>query len=108
MTASAAVPAPVGRLWLPVLLCLTLLAYVNGLAGPLQFDDHALETDRAARDLAVWWDSLGRRVRPLLKASYILSHSLGELVEASRWAIISSASPSTCWPWRSRTGWRET
>jgi len=80
VTASAAVPAPVGRLWLPVLLCLTLLAYVNGLAGPLQFDDHALETDRAARDLAVWWDSLGRRVRPLLKASYILSHSLGELV----------------------------
>jgi protein O-mannosyl-transferase len=80
VTVSAAVPAPVGRLWLPILLCLTLLAYLNGLVGPLQFDDHALETDRAARDWEFWWDSLGRRVRPLLKASYILSRSIGEML----------------------------
>ena len=63
---------------MPGLLGLTLLAYLNGLAGPLQFDDHALEADWAARDWAVWWDSLGRRVRPLLKASYIVSRSVGE------------------------------
>lgn len=79
---SASAHAPDGRLWLVGLLGVTLLAYLNGLAGPLQFDDHALETDWAARDWTAWWDSLGRRVRPLLKASYILSRSLGEMVES--------------------------
>lgn len=71
-------PEAAGRLWLSGLLGLTLLVYANGLSGPLQFDDQALETDWAARDWAAWWTSLGRRIRPLLKASYILSRSLGE------------------------------
>lgn len=78
MTTPASVPSAGRRLWLPGLLGLTLVGYVNGLDGPLQFDDHALETYWTARDWTVWWDSLGRHVRPILKASYILSRSLGE------------------------------
>jgi tetratricopeptide (TPR) repeat protein len=67
-----------GRLWLPGLLVLTTLAYVNGLVGPLQFDDHLLETDRAAREWAAWRDTVTWLVRPLLKASFIVSRDLGE------------------------------
>lgn len=66
------------RIWLPGLLLVTALAYANGLAGPLQFDDHLLESDPAARDWGAWGDALGRTVRPLLKASFILSRGLGE------------------------------
>jgi tetratricopeptide (TPR) repeat protein len=64
--------------WGPGLAAITVLAYLNGLVGPLQFDDHLLDADRAAQEWAVWWDTLGRSIRPLLKASYIISRSLGE------------------------------
>jgi tetratricopeptide (TPR) repeat protein len=71
-------PADTRLLWLPALLAVTALAGLNGLAGPLQFDDHLLAVDRATQDWSAWWDTLGRMVRPLLKASYIVSHRLGE------------------------------
>jgi tetratricopeptide (TPR) repeat protein len=65
-------------MWVPGLVALTVLAYLNGLAGPLQFDDYLLEADRAAQDWAMWWGTIAYRIRPLLKASYIISHSLGK------------------------------
>jgi hypothetical protein len=71
-------PADTRLFWLPALLGVTALAGLNGLAGPLQFDDHLLASDRATQDWSAWWDTLGRMVRPLLKASYIVSHRLGE------------------------------
>lgn len=78
MSREPSLSAAEGGLWLPGLLLLTALAYANGMLGPLQFDDHLLESDRAARNWAAWRDTLGLAVRPLLKASFILSRGLGE------------------------------
>lgn len=65
------------RGWLPTLLALTALAGVNGLVGPLQFDDHWLAADPTLQDWGAWWSSAGQSVRPLLKASYVASHRAG-------------------------------
>jgi len=67
-------------LWVPGLVAITVLSYLNGLTGPLQFDDHLLESDLAAQDWEMWWGSIAYRIRPLLKASYIISRSLGEVL----------------------------
>jgi len=74
------VGAAAQRMWVPGLVALTVFAYLNGLAGPLQFDDHLLEADRAAQDWKTWWGTIAYRIRPLLKASYVISHSLGEVL----------------------------
>jgi protein O-mannosyl-transferase len=63
---------------LAALLALTALAYLNGLAGPFQFDDYAVvATDPAAQGWGAWWDTLAHRIRPLLKASFVFTHQLG-------------------------------
>ena len=72
------VGAAASSMWVPGLVALTVLAYLNGLAGPLQFDDHLLEADQAAQDWAMWWGTIAYRIRPLLKASYVISYSLGK------------------------------
>jgi tetratricopeptide (TPR) repeat protein len=61
------------------LIALTALVYLNGLFGPFQFDDHGgVATDRAAQGWAAWSDTFANRIRPLLKASYVATHQLGE------------------------------
>lgn len=63
---------------LAALLALAVLAYLNSLPGPFQFDDYAVvATDRAAQDWSAWWETLSRRIRPLLKATYVATHQLG-------------------------------
>ncbi|MBL0143555.1 MAG: tetratricopeptide repeat protein [Betaproteobacteria bacterium] len=60
---------------------LTVLAYLPGIAGPFQFDDYVtVATDPGARSLAAWWENLGTHVRPLLKASFVLTGALGHVV----------------------------
>ncbi len=60
------------------LIALTTLIYLNSLLGPFQFDDYAgVATDRAAQDWAAWGETLAQRIRPLLKASYVVTHQLG-------------------------------
>lgn len=75
MTRSArALAAP----WL--FLAVTACVFVNGLFGPLQFDDHFLVTDPSNRSWDRWALALADPVRPLLKASYVASHQLGDLL----------------------------
>ena len=63
---------------LAALIALTALVYLNSLFGPFQFDDYAVvATDSAAQGWAAWWETLARRIRPLLKASYVATHQLG-------------------------------
>jgi hypothetical protein len=59
------------------LLALAALAGCNGLVGPLQFDDHWLATDLTLQDWSAWWRSAGHSIRPLLKASFVVSHRAG-------------------------------
>jgi len=64
---------------LKALLALTAAAYLGSLLGPFQFDDYAVvATDRAAQDWAAWWETLAQRIRPLLKASFVATHQLGD------------------------------
>lgn len=66
------------RIGLIALLALTALVYLNSLFGPFQFDDYAVvATDPAAKGWAAWWETLSRRIRPLLKASFVVTHQLG-------------------------------
>ena len=61
------------------LIALTGVVYFNSLLGPFQFDDYmGVATDGAAQGWAAWWDTLAQRVRPLLKASYVATHQLGD------------------------------
>lgn len=64
--------------WLPTLLAATTVAYLNAVVGPLQFDDHLLPLDRTTQAWSAWWEALPHMVRPLLKASYVLSDELGK------------------------------
>ncbi|MGZ5035026.1 MAG: hypothetical protein ACXWAC_17675 [Usitatibacter sp.] len=60
---------------------LAALAFLPALSGPFQFDDYVtVATDPGARSLAAWWDNLGMHVRPLLKASFVVTALLGRLV----------------------------
>lgn len=65
---------------LALLLAATALAYVNGLVGPPQFDDHAVLADPAVHGWASWWATAVDRVRPLLKASYVATNALGRAI----------------------------
>lgn len=77
-----AAPAPwAGRAMLAGVCVLAALAYLPGLAGPFQFDDYVtVATDPGARSFPAWWDRLGTHVRPVLKASFVLTGALGSLV----------------------------
>ena len=63
-------------------LCvLVVLVYLPGLAGPFQFDDYVtVASDPGARSLVAWWEHLGSHVRPLLKASFVLTGMLGNAI----------------------------
>lgn len=46
--------------------------------GPYQFDDYlTVAIDPAARSIDAWWQSAGSHVRPVLKASFVLTAALG-------------------------------
>lgn len=75
-------PAPRLHLyWLPALLAATTIAYLNAVVGPLQFDDHLLPLDRATQGWPAWREALPHMVRPLLKASYVVSYGLGQRLQ---------------------------
>ncbi len=75
------VQASLSRALLAGVCLLVVLAYLPGIAGPYQFDDYVtVATDPGSRSLAAWWDNLGTHVRPLLKASFVLTGFLGHLV----------------------------
>jgi hypothetical protein len=68
------------RRWWPLaaLLLWVVACYVPALPGPYQFDDRiGVAVDPAAASVAAWWQALGNHVRPLLKASFVASHTLG-------------------------------
>ncbi|HEX4943219.1 MAG TPA: tetratricopeptide repeat protein [Usitatibacteraceae bacterium] len=63
------------------LCALVVLVYLPGLAGPFQFDDYfTVATDPGARSLVAWWENVTSHVRPLLKASFVLTGALGQAV----------------------------
>jgi hypothetical protein len=58
-----------------------VLAYLPGIAGPFQFDDYVtVASDPGARSIAAWWENIATHVRPLLKASFVISGVLGPVV----------------------------
>jgi hypothetical protein len=60
------------------LACAVVLGYAPALHGPYQFDDYAtVAIDPAARSIDAWWESAGSHVRPVLKASFVLTAVLG-------------------------------
>ena len=70
-------PTSLSRFGLPILLLLTILAYLNSFAGVWQFDDHAvLLADPRVQSLSAWWQSLPH-IRPLFKLSVAINHELG-------------------------------
>jgi protein O-mannosyl-transferase len=67
--------------WLAALLVLVAACYAPAWNGPYQFDDHVgVAVDPAAASLEAWWHGAAAHVRPLLKASFALSHGLGEAI----------------------------
>ena len=67
------------RAWgpLPWLLAAVLAVYLPTLHASLQFDDHRVVTgDPRVASWTAWWDSMPA-IRPLLRASYVLGHTLG-------------------------------
>ncbi len=64
------------------LICLLVLvgaAYAVALPSPFHFDDYAtVAVDPGAQSLAAWWGDARRHVRPLVKASFALTHGIGE------------------------------
>lgn len=69
------------RVTLAGLCVLVVLVYLPGIAGPFQFDDYVtVARDPGARSLAAWWEHLGSHVRPLLKASFVLTGALGSVI----------------------------
>jgi len=61
-----------------LIACAVLLAYANALGGPFQFDDYTVIVDAGpVHSLAAWWADLGHGLRPLLKLSYWLDHTIG-------------------------------
>lgn len=61
------------------LLAGVVACYVPALPGPYQFDDSiGIAVDPAAASLSVWWQAPTSHVRPLSKASFAVSHGLGE------------------------------
>ncbi len=70
---AAVAPARVGAVAALALLAAVLLAYVNALAAPFQFDDWWLVAGNpATAGLGEWWASLPG-IRPLLKLSFALN-----------------------------------
>ncbi len=64
-----------------IVLALVAAVYLVALPGPFQFDDHAtIAVDPGAQSAAAWWKEAGRHVRPLTKASFVLTHALGERI----------------------------
>jgi len=60
-----------------LLMAAVLVAYANALQGVFQFDDYAVIVDNTAvHSWSGWWWSMPG-IRPLLKASYTLSWTLG-------------------------------
>jgi protein O-mannosyl-transferase len=68
------------HIWLIVgLLAWMAVCYAPALPGPYQFDDRiGVAVDPAAASLSVWSQAPASHVRPLLKASFALSHGLGQ------------------------------
>lgn len=67
------------RVWLIVgLLAWVAACYAPALPGPYQFDDRiGVAVDPAATSLSAWSQAPTSHVRPLLKASFALSHGVG-------------------------------
>lgn len=60
-----------------LLVAAVLAAYASAFGGVFQFDDHRVIVDNPrVHDWAAWWASMPG-IRPLLKASYTLSWTLG-------------------------------
>lgn len=63
---------------LAMVLALVALVHTPAATGPYLFDDLVtVAVDPGARSLVDWWADAGRHVRPLTKASFALTHSLG-------------------------------
>lgn len=70
-----------GGWWLAALLIWATACYAPAWNGPFQFDDRiGVAVDPAATSLTAWWQGAAAHVRPLLKASFALSHGLGEAI----------------------------
>ena len=71
---------PTQRWSLTALLLLWVAAcYAPALPGPYQFDDYAtVAVDPGVASLGAWWQGLVTHVRPLLKGSFALTHTLGD------------------------------
>lgn len=81
MSAGSHAPAAVRPVQAAIVLALVAAVYLVALPGPFQFDDHAtIAVDRGAQSVAAWWKEAGRHVRPLTKASFVLTHALGERI----------------------------
>ncbi len=60
-------------------LLATVAVYVPAIGGPYQFDDHVgVAVDPGARDAMAWWHGIRRHVRPVLKASFVVTAATGE------------------------------
>jgi len=67
--------------WLTALLIWVAACYAPALPGPFQFDDRiGVAVDPAAASLPAWWRGVTAHVRPALKASFALSHTLGDAI----------------------------
>ena len=67
--------------WLAGVLVAVAACYAPAWSGPYQFDDRiGVAVDPAAASLAAWRQDAAAHVRPLLKASFALSHGLGEAI----------------------------
>lgn len=70
-----------GRALLAALCAVVVVAYLPALAGPFHFDDHlTVAAERASRSLAAWWEGLAFHVRPILKASFVVTGAFAGLV----------------------------
>ena len=65
---------------LGILLFLVFSVYAIALPGPFHFDDLAtVAVDPSLQHMAAWWEDVSRHVRPLLKASFVLTYAMGDL-----------------------------
>ena len=81
MNTGPSAPETVRPVQVAVLIALIAAVYLIALPGPFQFDDYAtIAVDRGAQSPAAWWANADRHVRPLTKASFVLTHLLGEWI----------------------------
>jgi hypothetical protein len=80
LTQTCAGSTPVRPL-LALLLVAVALCYTPALSGPYHFDDRiGIAVDPGAASFAAWWSGATAHVRPLLKASFVLSSGVGDAI----------------------------